>query len=188
MSARQLMIPLDFRPGARPWCRILPRKMFQAIDTRGGFVQPAVVEVEAGLLCNGASCEPSPVSCDTLVFSSLQDRAGTLEIHPDSGGSGDYEIRAPHAVEHCPGTDERCAVDDPGFRLVDLSLFVFNSCDQTCRQSRRNRIRSDITLGDPQALAIMPICGRETQLPFLRKSVQAVPVHRGKYVPAIFFI
>src|ERR1700730_11358965 len=164
MSARQLVIPFNFRPGARPWCRMLPRKALQAIDACGGLIQSAIVQVESRLLCYRASRESSPVSRDALIFSSLQDSAGTLEIHPGSSGPGDHEIGAPHAVEHCRRADQRCAVDDPGFRLIELTLFLLNSRDQTGGQSRRNRIRSDILLGDPQALAVVPICRGETYL------------------------
>src|SRR5712664_293085 len=185
MSARQLVVPLDFRPGARPWRRVLPRKAFQTIDARGGFIQSTIVQVESRLLCYRASREPSPVSRDALIFSSLQYSAGTLEIHPGSSDPCDHEIGAPHAVEHCPRADQRCAIDDPGLRLIELTLLVFDSRDQTCRQSRGNRVRPDILLGDPQGLAIVPICRREAYLPFLRKSFKAVSIHRGKYVPAI---
>src|SRR3984893_14826982 len=185
MSARQLVIPFNFRPGARPWCRMLPRKALQAIDACGGLIQSAIVQVESRLLCYRAGREPSPVSRDALIFSSLQYSVGTLEIHPGSSDPGDHEIGAPHAVEHRRGTDQRCAVDDPGFRLIELTLLLFNSRNQTGRQSRRNRVRSDILLGDPQALAVMPICRRQAYLSFLPKSFKAVSIHRGKYVPAI---
>src|SRR5260370_21300750 len=127
MSARQLMVPLNFRPGARPWRRVLPRKALQAIDACGAFIQSAIVQVESRLLRYRASREPSPVSRDALIFSSLQDRAGTLEIHPSSRDPGDHEIRAPHAVEHSRGADQRCAVDDPSLILIELTLLVFNS-------------------------------------------------------------
>ena len=185
MSARQLVVPFNFRPGARPWRRVLPRKALQAIDACGGFIQSAIVQVEPRLLCYRASREPSPVSRDALIFSSLQERAGTLEVHPGSSDPGDHEIRAPHAVEHCPRADQRCAIDDPGFRLIELTLLVLNSRNQTGRQSRRNRIRPDILLGDPQALAVMPICRRETYLPFLCEPFKAVSIDRREYVPAI---
>src|ERR1700733_12191588 len=100
MSVRQLVVPLDFRPGARPWRGVLPRKAFQALNARGGFVQSAIVQVESRLLPYRASREPSPVSRDALTFSSLQERAGSLEIHPGGSDPGDHEIGAPHAVEH----------------------------------------------------------------------------------------
>src|SRR5258708_33642286 len=102
MSARQLVVPPDGRPGARPWRRVLLRKALQAIDAGGGFIQSAIVQVESRLLGYRASREPSPVSRGALVFSSLQDSAGALEIHPGSSGPRDHEIHAPHAVEHCP--------------------------------------------------------------------------------------
>src|ERR1700686_3325101 len=178
MSARQLVVPLNFRPGARPWCRVLPRKALQAIDARGGFVQSAIVQVESRLLGYRTSREPSPASRGALIFSSLQYSAGTLEIHPGSSDPRDHEIHAPHAVEHCPRADQRCAIDDPGLRLIELTLFVFNSRNQTGGQSRRNRIRPDILLGDPQALAGMSICRHQPYLPFLRKPLKAVSIDR----------
>src|ERR1700722_8312998 len=188
MSARQLVVPFNFRPGARPWRRVLPRKALQAIDACGGFIQPPVVQVESRLLCYCASREPSPVTCGAQIFSSLQHSAGTLEIHPRSSDPGDHEIGAPYAVEHCPRADQRCAVDDPGLRFIELTLFVFDSRNQTGGHSRRNRIRPDILLGDPQTLAVMRICRRETYLPFLRKPFKAVSIDRSKYVPAILLM
>src|SRR6266403_5493240 len=154
MSARQLVVPLNFRPGARPWRRVLPRKAFQAIDTCGSFIQLAIVQVESRLLCYRASREPSPVSRDALIFSSLQYSVGTLEIHPGSSDPGDHEIRAPHAVEDCTRADQRYAIDDPGLRFIELTLFVFDSRNQTGRPGRRNRIRPDILVGVPQGLAV----------------------------------
>jgi hypothetical protein len=47
-------------------------------------------------------------------------------------------------VQSSRRTDQRCAVDDSGFRLIELTLFAFNSPDQTSGQSRRNRVRPDI--------------------------------------------
>src|ERR1700688_546665 len=185
MSVRQLVVPLDFRPGARPWRGVVPRKALQTVDARGGFIQSAIVQVESRLLCYRAGREPSPVACDALIFGSLQDSAGSLEIHLGGSDPCDHEIRAPYAVEHGPGADQRCPVDDPGLRLIELTLFVFNSRNQTGGQSRRNRIRPDIPLGDPQALAVVPIRRRETYLSFLRKSLKAVSIDRCKYVPAI---
>src|ERR1700738_1262896 len=180
MSARQLVVPLNFRPGARPWCRMLPRKALQAIDACGGFIQSAIVQVESRLLCYRASREPSPVPRDALIFSSLQESAGTLEIHTGCSDSCDHEIRAPHAVEHRRRADQRRAIDDPRLRLIELTLFVFNSRNQTRGQSCGNRVRPDILLGDPQGLAIVPICRREAYLPFLRKSFKAVAIDRCK--------
>src|SRR5712671_3472510 len=113
MSARQLMVPLNFRPGARPWRRVLPREALQAIDACGGFIQSVIVQVESRLLCYRASREPPPISRDALIFSSLQQSAGSLEIHPGPSDPCDHEISAPHAVEHCPRADQRCAIDDP---------------------------------------------------------------------------
>src|ERR1700688_369386 len=133
MSTRQLVVPFNFRTGAGSWRRVLPRKAFQSVDACGGFIQSAIVQVESRLLCYRASREPSPVSRDALIFSSLQYSAGTLEIHPGSSDPGDHEIRAPHAVEHCPIADQGCAIDDPGLRLIELTLFVFNSRDQAGR-------------------------------------------------------
>src|ERR1700722_6915745 len=185
MSARQLVAPLNFRPGARPWRRVFLRKALQAIDARGGFIQSAVVQEEARLLCYRASREPSPVPRRPLTFGSLQQSAGPLEIHPGSSNPGDHEIRTPHAIEHCTRVDHRCAVDDPGLRLIELTLLVFNSRNQTGRQRRRNRIRPDILLGDPQALAVVPIGRRKTYLPFLLKPFEAVSIDRSEYVPAI---
>src|ERR1700726_3271540 len=98
MSARQLVVPLNFRPGARPWCRVLPRKALQAIDARGGFVHSAIVQVESRLLGYRTSREPSPASRGALIFSSLQYCAGALEIHPGSSDPRDHEIGAPYAV------------------------------------------------------------------------------------------
>src|SRR6478609_2446158 len=178
MSARQLVVPFNFRPCAGPWRRVFPRKAFQPIDACRGFIQSAIVQVQSRLLRYRASREPSPVSCDAPIFSALQDSAGTLEIHPGSSNPGDHEMRAPYAVEHRPRADQRCAVDDPGLRLIELTLLVFNSRNQTAGQGRRNRIRSDLLLGDPQAFAVMPICRRETYLPFLRKPFKAVSIDR----------
>src|SRR5258706_2130135 len=188
MSARQLVVPLNFRPGARPWRRVLPRKALQVIDARGGFIQSAIVEVESRFLCYRAGREPSPVSRDALIFSSLQYSVATLEIHPGSSDPGDHEIRAPRAVEDCTRADQRCAIDDPGLRFIELTLFVFNSRNQTGRQSRRKRIRPDSLLGDPKALSVMPICRRETYLPLLCKPFKAVAIDRSKYVPAILLV
>src|SRR6202011_5526778 len=94
MSARQLVVPFNFRPGASPWRRVLPGKAFQAIDACGGFIQSAIVQAESRLLCYCASREPSPVTCGALIFSSLQERAGSLEIHPSDSDPGDHEIGA----------------------------------------------------------------------------------------------
>jgi len=58
-----------------------------------------------------------------LIFSSLQYSVGTLEIHPGSSDPGDHEIRAPHAVEDCTRADQRYAIDDPGLRFIELTLF-----------------------------------------------------------------
>src|SRR5882724_4042606 len=177
MSARQLVVPFNFRPGARPWRRVLPRKALYLIDACGRFIQSPIVQVESRLLCYCASREPSPVTCGALIFSSLQDSAGSVEIHPSGSDPGDHEIGAPHAVEHCPRADQRYAIDDPGLRLIELTLLVFDSRDQTCRQSRGNRVRPDILLGDPQGLAIVPICRREAYLPFLRSSSTEYGIH-----------
>src|ERR1700688_4018735 len=165
MSTRQLVVPFNFRTGAGSWRRVLPRKAFQSVDACGGFIQSAIVQVESRLLCYRASREPSPVSRDALIFSSLEDRAGSHEIHPASRDPGHHEIHVPHAVEHCPGADQRYAIDDPGLRLIELTLFEFNSRNQTGGQTRRKTNRPDILLGDPQAFAVMPICRRETYLP-----------------------
>src|ERR1700688_3672641 len=136
MSSRQLVVPLNFRPGAGLWCRVLPRQALQAIDTCGGFIRSAVVDVEPRLLRYHAGRKPSPVSRDAEIFSSLQESAGSFEVHPGGGDPGDHEIGAPHAVEHCRGADQRYAIDYPGLGLIELTLLVFNSRYQTCGQGR----------------------------------------------------
>src|SRR5579871_2150394 len=88
---------------------------------------------------------------------------------------------------HRAGDDQRHPVDNPALRLIDLTVLIPYSCDQTCRQSCRNRIWSDALFGDPQALAILRLRRRETYLTLLGKSLKTAPVDRGKCVPAILF-
>src|SRR6202041_3279387 len=107
--------------------------------------------------------------------------------HSRAGDSGEHEIGAYHAFMHRPGDDQRHPVDDPGLRLIDLAFLIPNSCDQTCRQGRGNRIRTYALFGDPQALAILRIRRRETYLPLLGKPLKAAPVNGSKCVPAILF-
>src|SRR6266850_178869 len=124
MSARQLVVPFNFRPGARPWRRVLPRKALQAIDACGRFIQSPIVQVESRLLCYCASREPSPVACGALIFSSLQNSAGSVEIHPSGSDPGDHEIGAPHAVEHCPRADQRYARPRDSAHLPPRGVFA----------------------------------------------------------------
>src|SRR6267142_5721937 len=113
-----------------------------------------------------------------MVFSPLQQRVGTLEVHPGGGYSGHHEIGAANAVEHRPGVDKRCAIDHQGFCLVQLALLVQNPCNQTGRQSRCHRVRANILLRNAQALTVMSLRGGETYLPELCNTLKTTSIYR----------
>ena len=92
-----------------------------------------------------------------MAFSSLQQRVGTLEVHPRSSDPGHHEIGAANAVEHRPRVDQRCAIDHQRFRFVQLALLVQDPCNQAGRQSRCNRVRADILLRNAQPLTVMSL-------------------------------
>src|ERR1700730_14640131 len=120
-----------------------------------------------------------------MVFSPLQQRVGSLEVHPSSSDSSHHEIGAPNAVEHRPRVDQRCAIDHQGFRLVQLAVLVQNPCNQTGRQSRCNRVRANILLRNAQPLTVMPLRRSETYLPELCDPLKAAPIYRREDVPPI---
>src|ERR1700674_4618376 len=108
-----------------------------------------------------------------MVFSPLQERVGSLEVHPSSTDSSHYEIGAPNAIEHRSRADQRCAIDHQSFRLVQLALLVQNPCNETGRQSRRHRVRANLPRRD------------ETYLPELCDTLKATPIYRREYVSPV---
>src|SRR6202140_2757307 len=120
-----------------------------------------------------------------MVFSPLQERVGSLEVHPSSSDSSYHEIGAANAVEHRRRVDQRCAIDHQSFRLVQLALLVQDPCNQTGRQSRCNRVRANILLRNAQPLTIMPLRRGETYLPELCDPLKAAPIYRRADVPPI---
>src|SRR4030081_721026 len=120
-----------------------------------------------------------------MVFSPLQERVGSLEVHPSSSDSSHHEIGAPNAVEHRPRVDQRCAIDHQSFRLVQVALLVQNPCNQTGRQSRCNPVRANILLRNAQPLTVMPLRRGETDLPELCDPLKAAPIYRREDVPPI---
>src|ERR1700726_1447087 len=120
-----------------------------------------------------------------MVFSPLQERVGSLEVHPSGSDSGHHEIGAPNAVEHRSRADQRCAIDHQSFRLVQLALLVQNPCNETGRQSRCHRVRANILLRNAQPLTVMPLRRGETYLPELCDTLKATPIYRREYVSLV---
>src|SRR6266851_5208276 len=186
MSVGKFVVPLNFRPGTKSGRWVLSRKSLQAIDACGAFIDAAFVEVKPRLFCCRSCRQPAPIPRDAMAFSPLQQRVGTLEVHPGSRDSGHHEIGAANAVEHCPGVDQRCAIDHQRFCLVQLALLVQDPCNQAGRQSRGHRVRADMLLRNAQPLTVMPLCGGETYLPELCDTLKAAPIYRREYVSPVF--
>ena len=121
---------MDVRPGAIGRGRIFRGKALQFLKKPRDFIDPVLIEEQPRPLQNSGGTQTSPTTRVALVLGQLQQRVGLLHIHPVYSNPRHDGVGAQYAVQQRTGVDERHAVDQQGFCLVQPTLLVSNAGDQ----------------------------------------------------------